>query len=376
MAKPIRTIVNVINVLQPMPLEQKTFGYNMCLHKIVLEVPAEGELVVPAEDVKMYMSADAVATAYGSNSEVAKAATVYFSNGYYGKPKYFFVGEVYPQNVAKTIPEQVTTLLKANANYYTITATNDFTDADKIALSAIIELYSKIAIWKTNDTACATSATTDLGSQLKALNYNRSMVCYKTAELLANTPYEDLAVAAIPATADYTEARPALTLDDKPLVGIVAEDLMPEIYPILEGKNINYFTATADIVANVFKRGTLASGYRFDTIQNTDWLAYLMTYNVFSLKLKKPKIPFTSEGLGMVKNELAKACNTALKAGVIGSGYDDDGNYIQNGYNIVMPELSTISTADKANRLLRNVRVQILLSGAMEVFEITNNIYL
>jgi len=372
MAKPMKTIINVINQLQAMPAEKKVFGYALCIAYIEV---AEGE-TAPAPSIVSYTSATAVADAYGSNSEIAKAASMYFKNGYYGKPKYFYVGRVYEENDLAT---QLTALFKIDANYYTVTCTNDFTDSQKVTIAGQVETVAKkIAIFKTGNVDCYNSElATDLGSLLKALNYNRSLVIYTSDKDGSTNPaYIDQAVAAIPATVEYTTAKPALVLDDKELTGIIAEDLTPEQYVALEGKNINYYTKTSDISASVFKRGTLASGYFFDTIQNTDWLAYNMTYNLFMLKKRKPKIPFTAKGFAMVASAITAACITALNADVIGSGYDEDGNYIENGFLLSMPALADVSLDDKAARYLQNVSTEVLLSGAIQTFEIVNNVYL
>ena len=370
MAKPMKTIINVINRLQAMPAAKRVFGYTMCIAQLPV---AQGE-TAPSPSIAPFTSAEAVADEFGSNSEIAKAASMYFRNGYYGKPKYFFVGKIYE---GVDLATQLIALFKIDANYYTITCTNDFTDADKATIAARVETVgSKIGIYKTGNVDCYGVATTDLGSVLKALNYNRAMVIFTSDVDGSNPAYVDQAVAAIAATVEYTSAKPALVLDDKELAGIVAEDLLPEQYVTLESKNINYYTKTSEIETSVFKNGVLASGYYFDTIQNADWIGYLMKYNLFMLKRNKPKIPFTAKGFSLVAAALTSACITARNADVIGSGYDEDGNYIENGFDISMPELASISLEDKANRYLQNVSTKVLLSGAIQTFEIVNNIYL
>ena len=90
----------------------------------------------------------------------------------------------------------------------------------------------------------------------------------------------------------------------------------------------------------------------------------------------RDKIPFTEDGLALVKQTISETCVEALNAGIIGTGYDQDDNYIENGFLISMPALSDISKADKAKRILRDVKVTFLLSGSIQRIEILNDIQL
>ena len=101
-----------------------------------------------------------------------------------------------------------------------------------------------------------------------------------------------------------------------------------------------------------------------------------MKYKLVNLVQNRDKIPFTEDGLSIVKQTISETCVEALNAGIIGSGYDQDNVYIENGYKIDMPALSSISKADKAKRILRDVKVTFLLAGAVQVINVMNDIQL
>ena len=138
----------------------------------------------------------------------------------------------------------------------------------------------------------------------------------------------------------------------------------------------NFYTKTTDIETDMFIDTRMASGQFFDTLQAADWLAYDMRYKLVNLVQTRDKIPFTDDGLSLVKQTISETCVEALNAGIIGTGYDQDGNYIENGFLISMPALSDIPKADKAKRILRNVKVTFLLSGSIQRIEILNDIQL
>ena len=78
----------------------------------------------------------------------------------------------------------------------------------------------------------------------------------------------------------------------------------------------------------------------------------------------------------MIKQTISETCVEALNAGIIGSGYGQDNVYIENGYKIDIPALSSIPKADKAKRILRDVKVTFLLAGAIQVINVLNDIQL
>ena len=101
-----------------------------------------------------------------------------------------------------------------------------------------------------------------------------------------------------------------------------------------------------------------------------------MKYKLVNLVQNRDKIPFTEDGLTMIKQTISETCVEALNAGIIGTGYDQDNVLIENGYKIEMPALSSIPKADKAKRILRDVKVTFLLAGAVQVINIMNDIQL
>lgn len=277
------------------------------------------------------------------------------------------------------IEEWMNEFLQDSKNYYVFLPSTEFTVDELAAIAAKVEAASQpkmcIETYTEND-AYSTTEQTDLGARLKALKYDRTMVIYEPKNAAGVVQYVGAAVLAGYATVSFTSARPSITMANKLLTGVTALDLSSPVYSALQTKNYNFYTKTTDIDTNMFIDTRMASGQFFDTIQAADWLAYDMKYKLVSLVQNRDKIPFTADGLAMVKQTISETCVEALNAGIIGSGYDQDNNYIENGFLISMPELSDIPKADKAHRILRDVKVTFLLAGAIQVINILNDIQL
>ena len=279
----------------------------------------------------------------------------------------------------KPIEEWMTEILQSSQDYYVILPTTEFTTAELVTIAGAVESSSasKLCIETYSGSDALTSGVaTDLGSQLKELNYDRTMVVYEPANDSGQVNYVSAAVASGYATVSFTSARPMITMANKPLSGVTSLDLTDPEYSTLQSKGYNFYTKTTDIDTDMFIDTAMASGQFFDTMQAADWLAYDIKYNLVNLVQTRDKIPFTEDGLAMVKQTISETCVAALNAGVIGTGYDNDNNLIENGYLIDMPELSEISQTDKAQRILRDVKVTFLLAGAIQVINVLNDIQL
>lgn len=279
----------------------------------------------------------------------------------------------------KPMEEWATDILQDSANFYIILPTTEFSVAELVALAGKVESAAApktCAMMYGGTDAYDKQAATDLGAKLKALKYDRTMVCYDSPDSLGNV--QDIAAAAISgyATVSFTSARPSIVMANKSLKGVTSLDLKDSVYSALQGKNYNFYTKTTDIETDMFIDARMASGQFFDTVQAADWLAYDMKYKLVNLVQSRGKIPFTEDGLAIVKQTISETCAEALSAGIIGTGYDQDNNLIENGYLIDIPELSEISKTDKAKRILRDVKVTFLLAGAIQVINILNDIQL
>lgn len=283
------------------------------------------------------------------------------------------------ETTGKDISEWMLDILAANENYYIILPSREFTIAECAKIASAVESasVSKTVMFSRPDAELTDpAATADLASTLKALNYDRSMTIYDPLNSNSQCEYENAAVASGYATVDFTSARPMLVQANKKLKNITPLDLKSAVYTALRAKECNFYTKTTDIDTAMFIDGSMASGQFFDTIQCADWLAYNIMYELVVLEQKMASIPFSTTGLKMVYSCIEKVAVRALNANVIATGYDSDGNYIENGYKILVPAIEDIDNTDKAQRILRNVKSTFLMAGSIQAIVITNDIQL
>ena len=322
-------------------------------------------------------------TTYAVNDavKITGDSTTYYTCNYAHKSGAVFTENCWDSFVpaGKPVSEWMDDFLGSSQNYYVFLPSIEFSKSDLIGIAEKVEAAStpKMAIFTyTESDACNGSVETDLGKVLKERNYDRSMTIYEPKNDSDEVEYVSAAVLSAYATVSFTSARPSITMADKPLKGVTAINLTDAQYTVLQNKNYNFYTKTTDIDTNMFIDTRMASGQFFDTIQAADWLAYDMKYKLVNLVQNRDKIPFTEDGLSMVKQTISETCVEALNAGIIGTGYDQDNVMIENGYKIEMPALSSIPKADKAKRILRDVKVTFLLAGAVQVINIMNDIQL
>lgn len=339
------------------------------------------------------VSADTIAeaTAWAPNTTYAAGDAIYIEESgespvYYTCNYAHTSGEYFVETcwesytpAGQSMDEWMKEYLNSSKNYYVFLPSIEFGINDLVDIASKVEAAQtpKLAIFTyTAADAYNNSVATDLGARLKELNYDRSMTIYEPVNGSGVVQYVSAAVLSAYATVSFTSARPSITMADKPLKGVTALDLTDAQYSALQAKNYNFYTKTTDIETDMFIDTRMASGQFFDTIQAADWLAYDMKYKLVNLVQNRDKIPFTEDGLSIVKQTISETCVEALNAGIIGSGYDQDNVYIENGYKIDMPALSSIPKADKAKRILRDVKVTFLLAGAIQVINVMNDIQL
>ena len=85
-----------------------------------------------------------------------------------------------------------------------------------------------------------------------------------------------------------------------------------------------------------------------------DWITSTMQANVYSILVNTNKIPYTNKGIAAVENGVAQTLQQAQDNGGLAAGWDVTG-----------PDISQVSQADKASRILNNVVFNATLAGAI-----------
>lgn len=155
-------------------------------------------------------------------------------------------------------------------------------------------------------------------------------------------------------------------------VSVTVDDLTPTQLTNASDKKCNVFTEVGG--QNITLTSYVSSGEFVDVIVFLDWLKAKIRENVFGLLVRSDKPPYTRAGIVLISNQLESALKEGQTVGGISDfDTDEDGNQI-GGYVITLPDFGSISTNDKANRILRNVNFKAWLSGAIHTVVINGTL--
>ncbi len=115
----------------------------------------------------------------------------------------------------------------------------------------------------------------------------------------------------------------------------------------------------------ITREGTVAQGEFIDIVRGVDWLTSRIQEFVYSVLVNSNKVPYTDAGITAIESEVKRA----LQLGI-------SNNFIANdpAPTVTVPKAANVPPTDKTQRILRNVRFQATLSGAIHVVNITGTV--
>jgi len=239
-----------------------------------------------------------------------------------------------------------------------------------LAASLVVEGLGKkriIGTTITSSTVLDNTVSTDLASVLKTANLKRSFTQYSASS------YAIASFFGRAATVDFTGSKTTLTMKFKTEPGVVAETLTETQAAALKAKNCNVFV-NYDNSSAIIQEGVMANGAFFDEVQGLDWLENFLQTEIWNLLYtSKTKIPQTNAGMDLIANKIAGCLQQGVVNGLIapgqwnadGFGALENGDYLDSGYYIYHPDISTQSQADREARKSVTFQVAVKLAGAV-----------
>ncbi len=132
--------------------------------------------------------------------------------------------------------------------------------------------------------------------------------------------------------------------------------------------NNGNFYVNADGVNRSFD-GKSAQGLYMDITQGIDALAADIQLRVVTLLYNSPKLPYTRKGIQAVRAEVEAAIQSAVGTGFVS-------NDVGFQAIVTVPDLATVSSSDKQNRILRNVKFVAFAQGAIQTVQIQGTVNL
>lgn len=262
--------------------------------------------------------------------------------------------------VAVNSPEDDLDLINnANNSWYALIATTrDVTEVLAIAawVEARIKLFGTASADPDIINVPAGTDMTSIAARLNQLGYVRSFVMY----------HQD-AIFDYPEAAWFGAVLPlepgSETWKFKQLNGISYSNLTTtqSLNALNKKANTYEFVAGVGITAN----GTVAQGEYIDIIRGIDWLTARIQEFVFRVLVTNPKVPYTDAGIAAIQAEVLRV----LQLGVANDFIAQD-----PPATCTVPKAADVPPADKAARILRNVKFSATLAGAIHAVVIRGTV--
>lgn len=281
---------------------------------------------------------------------------------------------------AETAEEAVAIMDGLQTAWYALTfGTPNITNNDHLAIAAYIQAATNPHIYgvtSADEDILDPEDDTDIASQLKELSYTRTFVQYSEAAYAAASFFgRALSV-------NFAGNNTTLTMMYKIEPGVAPADLTATEASALQDKRCNVYVNYNNDVA-ILQYGTMAGPAYFDEIHGLDWLKNQIQTNVFNLLYTTPtKIPQTDAGNQMIGTVIDAACAAGVNNGLIGPGQWNSagfgqlayGAFLEKGYYIYIPPISSQAQASREARESVPIQVAVKLAGAIHTVDIQVNV--
>lgn len=246
------------------------------------------------------------------------------------------------------------------------------TNADHEAIAAYIEGAANPHLYgiTTQDAnAMSPSYTTDIGYIIHGLGYLRTTYGYSSTN-----PYWIVSVFGRMATINYSGSNTTIALMYKTAPGTVAENLTDAQSEALDAKQYNYY-AMVNGVSIIMNGFVAATNVYLDDVQGSDALVSRVQVDLFNLfYTTTTKIPQTDPGMHVISTTIASSLDAFVTNGQVaagtwnygGFGKLSQGDYLESGYYVYVPPVSSQSSADRAARTVSSIQIAAIYAGATQ----------
>ena len=257
-------------------------------------------------------------------------------------------------NTTESITDAVTNVRVADNDWYFLNAyTHVSQDIQDLAAWAEAETVIYVTSYNGSD-ALDSQVSTDPGSILQGLNYDRTAIIY------ANDPteYPEAAIVGLQAPKDPGST----TWKFKTVTGVTASNLTTTQSLTLKGSKFDFGKGYNTIEpvggVDIFREGRMVSSEFIDIIRFSDWIEARMREEIYLTLINSEKIPYTSSGFAVIEGRMRQILNQ----GVVVGGLID--------YNITVPNPRSLDTNSRINRVADGFEFTATLAGAVHFVSI------
>lgn len=308
---------------------------------------------------RVYTSVDGMINdGFSLTDKPVVAAQAYFSQN--PNVTSLIIGQYYSAGTPDAdYAEAVAAIRLENDDWYVLT-TEDHTEAGVLALAAYIESNTKLYFVSTDvaasiDTAYVfgSAASGDIAGKLADEKYTRTAHLWHND---ADTKFPECAFAGhnLPFQAG-SSTWAFLQLAGVTVSKNTAGNALTDTQVTNISARFSNFIASKRGKAITWEGWTVDGSY-IDLMRGTDALKEDMDASLFDLLInqKGGKVPMTDAGLNLVRNVMDSVLTRFVNSG-----------FIQSNYTITIPKAADIPFADKSNRIVRDIKFEAFLQGAI-----------
>jgi hypothetical protein len=216
--------------------------------------------------------------------------------------------------------------------------------AEIAAAATWAESNARMFVGLSPDSDIVTAGSSDVASTLKAATrqfagvlFSRDTSAAADASLMAR---------------QFSRNPGTSTWANKNLPGVTADNLTATELGLARGKNAITYVNIKGL--NRTLDGKAAGGRFLDITHGVEWLKARIGERVFTPIANEEKVDYTDAGIARIEAEIRAQLAEAEALG-----------FITSGWTVTVPKAASVSQANKANRLLSDVKFSAVLAGAI-----------
>jgi len=259
-----------------------------------------------------------------------------------------------PDGTPNGIVADITAVKDANDEWYTLHLTTLSKAVIKAAAVYVETLIKLMVVSSADDAIYDSGSSTDVAAELQTAGYGRTVLMYhpKALEQYPGAGWAGLALPKDPGS---------ITWKFKTIAGADYTELTSSEETAIKNKDCNSYVRISGV--SMTQEGVVSGGEFIDVVRGLDFMRARLQEYIFARLVNLDKVPYTDRGVGVIEAEVRAVLDLCVGQEII-----------VEGYTVTVPLVADISTTDKANRLLPDVKFSATLAGAIHATEVDGTV--
>ena len=134
----------------------------------------------------------------------------------------------------------------------------------------------------------------------------------------------------------------------------------------------SYYIQVGD--TGLVQGGKVRAGEWIDVIRFRDWLKNDMQLRILNLLVKRPKVPYTDKGIGLVRNQMIASLKEGTRRGGIAEDQYNSDDELIPGFTTSVPLAADLSDTQRKSRILEDCTFSAIPAGAIHVVNVNGSL--